>query len=53
VNADRHVGAFFLAIGDIGIGADSQAAFYGRVLVDLEGHGLGTGRVLPKVLSLT
>src|SRR5882762_6196872 len=45
-DADRHVGAFFLAIRNVGDGIDFQAAFYGRILVELEGHGLGTSRVL-------
>src|SRR5207245_5209124 len=50
-DADRYVGAFFLAISNIGVGADFQAAFNSRILVELEGHGLGTGRILLYVLS--
>ena len=41
VDADRYVGAFFLAIGYISVSTDSQGAFYGRILVDMEGHSLG------------
>jgi len=52
-DADRYVGAFFLAISNIGVGADFQAAFNGGVLVELEDHSLGTGQVLLEVLSFT
>ncbi len=51
VHADRYVGALLLPISYIGVGANSQAAFYGRILVDLEGHGLGWW-ILPEIAAL-
>lgn len=45
-DADGPVGAFFLAIGDIGAGADAQTAFDGGVLIGHEVHGLGTSGIL-------
>ena len=51
-DANRKVGAFFLAIRYIGVGANFEAAIYGRILIDHEGHGLGSAWILLQVLSL-
>src|SRR5260370_7931482 len=49
VAGDGYVGGVLLAIRNIGVGADFQAAFNRGVLVELENHGLGASRVLSYV----
>jgi len=46
VDADSNVGAVVLTVGDVSRGADFQLAVYRGVLVDGEGHGARSARLL-------
>src|SRR3977135_4159669 len=50
-DANRHVAATFLVVGNVGVGIDFETAFYGRVLVNKEGHAFWAARFLLKLLS--
>src|ERR1700676_470207 len=50
-NADRHVCAIILAIGDLCVGIALERAVYRRVLVNLESHGFRRGCLRRKLLT--
>src|SRR6267142_4374223 len=52
VNADCDVGSMILPVGHIGVGTNLELTVNSRVLVDLEGHRLGSGCFVCEMLAL-